>query len=321
MKLLVTGGAGYIGSHTVYQLIEAGHQVVVVDNLYSGNKQNIHPEAQFYFGDFANKTLLDTVFTENKIDAVFHFAAYTDVAESIEKPQKYYENNFEKTKALVAYIISENIKYFVFSSTAAVYGIPKTNPVSENSETDPISPYGKSKLDAEKYIQSQQSEYFKAIILRYFNVAGARIDGKLNQTLHNSQKHLFKAVCETLTKKRETTPVFGNDYPTKDGTGIRDYIHVEDLASAHLNAFDYLVRTSQSNLFNCGYGNGFSVLDVITTMNKVSGQNVPYQILPKREGDSPSTFANSSKISTTTGWTPQYNDLEIICKSTLAAFL
>lgn len=314
MTVLVTGGAGYIGSHTTFQLIENGYDVVVIDNFYSGHGANLHPQARFYEGNFEDLELLEEIFNENKIEAIFHFAAYTDVAESVEKPEKYFINNFENTKKLVNFSKKRNIKYFVFSSTAAVYGDVKTNPVTELATTQPVSPYGRSKLEAEKFIQESG---LISLTLRYFNVAGARQDGRLKLSHQNNQKHLFKTICEVISNKREFVPVFGNDYHTKDGTGVRDYIHVEDLACAHLNSFELIRLTNTSELFNCGYGSGFSVLEVIQTMENVIRRKIPYKILPRRVGDSAEVFSDSSKLYKLSQWVPRYNNLEIICESAL----
>lgn len=316
MNVLVTGGAGYIGSHTTYQLIEAGHKVTIIDNLSTGHKWAVHPEAKFIHDDLENSDLVSKTLTENKIQAVIHFAAFTDVLESISQPIKYYKNNVKNTLELLQQCQMLNLKHFIFSSSAAVYGNSKSIPINETEMTNPISPYGRTKEMVEKILQdmSVANKNFKYIALRYFNVAGARSDLKLGQSTPKATQ-LIKVAAEVAAGKRKSISIFGNDYPTKDGTCIRDFIHVEDLATAHVEALNYLAQGGDSQILNCGYGQGFSVKQVVDTMKKVSGNNFEVLQMPRRDGDIETSIADNKKIKNILKWNPKFNDLNIICKS------
>lgn len=318
MNILVTGGAGYIGSHVVKQLGElAEHKIIVLDNLMTGFESSI------LYGEFINADLSDfkrveEIFSENKFDAVIHFAASLVVPESVSDPLKYYLNNTVNTANVIKLCLKYKVNKFIFSSTAAVYGEPSMDkiPVDELSLTAPINPYGSSKLMSESVLKDASSAFldFNYVALRYFNVAGASVDGKIGQSTKDAT-HLIKVAAECALGKREKMYVFGDDYPTADGTCIRDYIHVEDLASAHLKALKYLEKNSKSDIFNCGYGHGFSVNEVLNTMKKVTG--VDFKVLKedRRAGDPAALVSNNSKITKLMGWTPKYDDLELICKT------
>ncbi len=318
MNILITGGAGYIGSHVVKQLGETNeHNITVLDSLVTGFKDSI------LYGDFIEADLsdyknIDKIFSENSFDVVIHFAASLVVPESVVDPLKYYLNNSANTINLINTSIKHGVNNFIFSSTAAIYGEQDSDKimVTEESKTGPLNPYGMSKFMSEIVLQDASKAYrdFNYVILRYFNVAGASIDGKIGQSTKNATV-LVKVAAECATNKREKLYIFGDDYPTDDGTCIRDYIHVEDLASAHIEALDYLIDTKESNLFNCGYGEGYSVFEVVDMMKKVSGNNFKVEIEGRREGDPSALIADNSKIKRFTNWRPKYNSLEVICKS------
>ena len=320
MKILVTGGAGYIGSHVVKQLgEETDHEITVLDNLATGFRESI------LYGDFIEADLSDfarieQIIKEGNYDAVIHFAASLVVPESVEKPLKYYLNNTANTANLIKQCVDYGVDKFIFSSTAATYGEPAPDevPVTEESPTAPINPYGSSKLMSETVLRDTAAAYknFNYIALRYFNVAGASLDGKIGQSTKNATL-LIKVAAETALGKREKMFIFGDDYPTPDGTCIRDYIHVEDLASAHIKALEYLEKEQQSGIFNCGYGHGFSVKEVLDTMKKVSGVDFPIEIKERRAGDPAILISDNSKIRNIMGWEPKYDDLELICKTGL----
>ncbi len=317
MRVLVTGGAGYIGSHTVYQLIEAGHDVAIVDNFYSGNRWAVHPKAKLIEADAGDQPLMQEILTQNNIESVIHFAAHMVVPESVLNPLKYYLNNVSTSANLLAACVAAGVNKFIFSSTAAVYGNPSAVPVNEEVLPNPINPYGTTKLVTEwmlRDIVNSQKENFRYVALRYFNVAGARLDGKLGQATPNAT-HLIKVACEAACGTRDSVSIYGTDYPTPDGTCIRDYIHVEDLASAHLHALGYLKNEGESATFNCGYGTGYSVREVLNTVRKASGVNFVIHENERRAGDPVSLMADASHISRTLGWQPQYNDLELICRT------
>ncbi len=320
MNILVTGGAGYIGSHVVKQLGEqTNHKITVLDNLVTGFKNSI------LYGDFIEADLSDfdyieEIFKKGNYDAVIHFAASLVVPESVENPLKYYLNNTANTANVIKQCVNHGVKKFIFSSTAAVYGEPPVEevPVTEESKTAPINPYGSSKLMSETVLKDTANAYedFNYIALRYFNVAGASIDGKIGQSTKDATL-LIKVAGETALGKREKMYIFGDDYPTEDGTCIRDYIHVEDLASAHIKALEYLEETNTSGVFNCGYGHGFSVKEVLETMKKVSGIDFPVEMKDRRAGDPAILISNNSKIRDVMKWIPKYDDLELICKTGL----
>lgn len=317
-KILVTGGAGYIGSHVVKQLGEAGEDVIILDNLSTGFKEAIL-YGELVIGDTGDKDCVSKLFTDHNISTVMHFAAHTVVPESVTDPLKYYANNTCNTRNLLECCQEFGVKQFVFSSTAAVYGIPdSTAPVTEETPTAPINPYGTSKLISEWMMRDLAfATDFKYVALRYFNVAGCDLQGKIGQSTPNATL-LTKVACEVAVGKREEMYIFGTDYPTIDGTGVRDYIHVEDLSAAHLDALKYLRQdSSESQVLNCGYGHGFSVREMINMVNEVNGSPISVTEKPRRAGDPPELTADSSKIQSILGWKPQYDDLKVIVETAL----
>ena len=316
INILVTGGAGYIGSHTSRQLIEAGYSVTVVDNLYSGHRWAIPDEATFIEGDVGDHPLMESVLKERKINAVVHFAGHIVVPESVSDPLKYYSNNALNSGRLIAACQEAGVEHFVFSSTAATYGAPQVTPIDEQVRTEPINPYGRTKLITEWMLEdiahAANRSPFRYIALRYFNVAGASLDTTLGQATAEAT-HLIKVACEAATGQRESITIFGTDYETDDGTCIRDYIHVEDLAGAHLNALTWLLKGGDSQVLNCGYGHGYSVREVIETVKAVSGVDFEVVEGSRRAGDPPALIADSSRIRERLGWTPNLDNLEIIC--------
>ncbi len=320
MNILINGGAGYIGSHVLKQLGEEGkHNLTVIDNLVTGFEDAI-TYGEFINADLSDYDTIDKIFEEKKFDAVIHFAASLVVPESVSDPLKYYMNNTANTANIIRLCIKYNVNKFIFSSTAATYGEPDADqiPVKETTPTAPINPYGSSKLMSETVLKDTAFAFkdFNYIALRYFNVAGASIDGKIGQSTLNAT-HLIKVAAETALGKRDKMFVFGDDYNTPDGTCIRDYIHVEDLASAHLKALEYLDEHNQSNIFNCGYGHGFSVKEVLDTMRKVSDVNFVADMHDRRAGDPAILISDNSKIRSIMKWEPKYDDLELICKTAL----
>ena len=320
-SILVTGGAGYIGSHTVRQLVAAGYRVVVLDDLSTGHRWAVAPEATLVVGIAGDKALAGALIAEHGVRAVVHFAGSIVVPESVADPLKYYGNNSAASRNLIEACVAKGVERFIFSSTAAVYGIPEALPVAETAPTRPINPYGRSKLVTEWMLEdvaaSPAGRRFKHVILRYFNVAGASEDGTLGQATQNAT-HLIKVACEAACGAREKVTVFGTDYPTPDGTCIRDYIHVEDLARAHLDALRYLEGGGASDTFNCGYGRGFSVLEVIEAVKRVSGIDFPVNHAPRRAGDPAALVAGAGRIRETLGWTPELDDLDTIVAHALA---
>ncbi len=320
MKILVTGGAGYIGSHVVKQLGEqTDHDITVLDNLVTGFQESIL-YGDFIKADLSNFKQIEEIIKEGNYDAVIHFAASLVVPESVENPLKYYLNNTANTANLIKQCVTYGVNKFIFSSTAAVYGEPAPDliPVTEESPVAPINPYGSSKLMSETVLKDTAFAYdeFNYIALRYFNVAGASVDGKIGQSTENATL-LIKVAAETALGKRDKMFIFGDDYPTEDGTCIRDYIHVEDLASAHIRALEHLEEGKEGGVFNCGYGHGFSVKEVLETMKKVSGVDFPVEIKERRAGDPAILISNNRKIREVMHWTPKYDDLELICKTGL----
>ncbi len=318
INILVTGGAGYIGSHTSRQLIEAGYSVTVVDNLYSGHRWAIPDEATFIEGDVGDHPLMESVLKERKINAVVHFAGHIVVPESVSDPLKYYSNNALNSGRLIAACQEAGVEHFVFSSTAATYGAPQVISIDEQVRTEPINPYGRTKLITEWMLEdiahAANRSPFRYIALRYFNVAGASLDTTLGQATAEAT-HLIKVACEAATGQRESITIFGTDYETDDGTCIRDYIHVEDLAGAHLNALTWLLKGGDSQVLNCGYGHGYSVREVIETVKAVSGVDFEVVEGSRRAGDPPALIADSSRIRERLGWTPNLDNLEIICRT------
>ena len=312
MTILVLGGAGYIGSHTVYELIDNGEDVVIIDNLLTGHKEAIHPKARFYKGDIRDREFLDDVFKKEKIDAVIHFAACSLVGESMEKPLKYYDNNLCGTKILLDSMVANGIDKIVFSSTAATYGEPEKVPILETDRTEPTNTYGETKLSTEKMFKWVGKAHGpRYVSLRYFNACGAHISGQIGED-HNPESHLIPLILQVPNGKREYISIFGDDYDTKDGTCVRDYIHVTDLAQAHILAVKYLQSGNESNIFNLGNGVGFTVKEVIDTARKVTSHPIPAKITPRRAGDPAQLIASSEKAKEILGWTPEHNSLEEI---------
>ncbi|MGB9730929.1 MULTISPECIES: UDP-glucose 4-epimerase GalE [Calditerrivibrio] len=325
MKILVTGGAGYIGSHVVKQLLEnTEHHVTIIDNLSTGLMKTVDTlkdisvdRLKFLHTDLKNFSEVEGIIKSNNFDAIIHFAASIVVPESVENPLKYYLNNTVNTTNLINLAVKYGINHFIFSSTAAVYGEPEEIPVKESSKLIPINPYGMSKLMTENVLRDSANAYknFKYVILRYFNVAGADIKNRIGQSFPNAT-HLIKVAAETAIGKRDKLFIFGEDYDTKDGTCIRDYIHVDDLADAHLKALEYL-KNNNSNIFNCGYGYGYTVKEVIDTMKKVSGVDFRVKISGRRPGDPAVLVADNTRIKEIMKWEPKFNDLDLICKTAL----
>ena len=315
MKILVTGGAGYIGSHVVKQLGEKGFDILVVDNLSTGHKEAVL-YGRLQVLDLSDKQRLRDVIKDFKPDAVIHFAASIEVAESVKKPLKYYQNNTANTLNLLEILHEEGINRFIFSSTAAVYGEPDNIPVRETDPLKPINPYGRSKAFVEKILKdlSEADNSFRYVSLRYFNVAGADPEGKIGQSYRNPT-HLITRALKVAKGEFEKLQIYGTDYPTPDGTAVRDYIHVCDLAYAHILALDYLMEDGESDVFNCGYGHGYSVKQVVETAKKVTGIDFPVEETGRREGDPAVLVADSSKIKQKLGWKPKFDDLEYIIKT------
>ena len=315
MAVLVLGGAGYIGSHTVYELEDAGEDVVIVDNLATGHREAVHPKARFYEGDVRDGAFMDSVFEQEKIDAVIHFAAYSLVGESVGNPVKYYDNNVGGAIALVDAMQRNGVKQIVFSSTAATYGEPERVPIMETDRTQPTNPYGETKLAMEKLFHWADVAYgIKFVSLRYFNACGAHESGRIGED-HNPESHLIPLILQVPNGKREAISVFGDDYPTKDGTCVRDYIHVTDLAQAHILAVKYLRDGRESDIFNLGNGVGFTVNEVIDTARIVTQDDIPAVISPRRAGDPAQLIASSAKARETLGWNPEHDSLEEIIAS------
>lgn len=315
MAILVLGGAGYIGSHTVYELIDRGEEVVVADNLETGHIEAVHPKAKFYQGDIRDRAFVDKVFDECKIDAVIHFAANSLVGESMTNPLKYYDNNLCGTKVLLESMVAHRIDKIVFSSTAATYGEPKNIPIMESDSTHPTNCYGETKLSMEKMFKwTGRAHGLRYVSLRYFNACGAHESGEIGEA-HAPETHLIPLILQVPNGKREAITIFGDDYQTPDGTCIRDYIHVTDLAMAHILAVQYLRDGNISNIFNLGNGVGFSVKEVIETARKVTGHPIPAVISERRAGDPARLIASSEKARQVLGWNPQHDDLEKIIAS------
>ena len=312
MRILVLGGAGYIGSHTVYELVDAGYEVIVIDNLLTGFKEAVHPQAKFYEGDIRDKIFLDNILSKEKIDGVIHFAASSQVGESMKNPLKYYNNNLCGTEVLLESMVEHGIDKIVFSSTAATYGEPESIPILETARTLPTNCYGETKLSMEKMFKwISKAHNLRYVSLRYFNACGAHPNGKIGEA-HNPETLLIPLVLQVPNGKREYISVFGNDYDTKDGTCVRDYIHVNDLAQAHILAMEYLSKGGESNIFNLGNGVGFTVKEVIETARKVTNHTIPIREEERRAGDPSVLIASSEKARKVLGWKPQYADLETI---------
>ena len=315
MAILVLGGAGYIGSHTVYELIDAGKQVVIADNLETGHIEAVHPQAKFYQGDIRDRAFVDSVFDNEQIDGVIHFAANSLVGESMTNPLKYYDNNLCGTKVLLESMVAHGIDKIVFSSTAATYGEPERVPILETDRTEPTNCYGETKLSMEKMFKwTGLAHGLRFVSLRYFNACGAHVSGKIGEA-HNPESHLIPLILQVPNGKREFISIFGDDYDTKDGTCIRDYIHVTDLAQAHILAMDYLMNGGESNIFNLGNGVGFTVKEVIDTAREVTGHPIPAKTTPRRAGDPAQLIASSEKARKILGWHPEHADLREIIET------
>lgn len=315
MRILITGGAGYIGSHVLKALGTQGHDITVVDNLSTGFAKAV-TYGKLIEADLSDRSKMESIFAAGKFEGVLHFAGSIVVPESVTEPLRYYQNNTINSHFLMTLCEKFKVKYFIFSSTAAVYGMPKDGICREDSELSPINPYGQSKLMTEHMLRDLAFANigFKYIALRYFNVAGADPEGKIGQSFPKAT-HLIKAACEAATGKRAHMDLFGTDYPTKDGTCVRDYIHVSDLADAHVKALEFLEKGGESQPLNCGYGHGFSVKEVISRVKEITGVNFKVNEQPKRAGDPASLTAESSRLSRLTGWKPKYDDLNFIIKS------
>lgn len=318
MSVLVTGGAGYIGSHMVLALTDAGEDVTVLDNLSTGYWWAVSPKAKLVEGDIGNEALLDRLMSETQFDAVVHFAGSIVVPDSVTDPLAYYHNNTVKSRALLAAAVRAKVPRFIFSSTAAVYGETTAEPVFEDRAPAPISPYGRSKLMTEWMLQDSHAAYgLQYVALRYFNVAGADPAGRSGQSTPRAT-HLIKVACQTALGQRDHMDVYGTDYDTPDGTCLRDYIHVSDLIAAHMDALGHLRKGGASGIFNCGYGKGYSVLEVIRAVEKANGAPVNVKMAPRRAGDPAAIVAGAEKVRSVLGWQPRHEDLDTIVNSALA---
>lgn len=312
MSILVLGGAGYIGSHTVKRLIEHGEDVVVADSLLTGHIEAVDKKARFYKGDIRDGEFLDMLFTKEKIDGVIHFAASSQVGESMIKPLKYYDNNLYGTMKLLEKMVEHNIKNIVFSSTAATYGEPKNIPILESDPTIPTNTYGETKLSMEKMMNwVGKAHDLHYVALRYFNAAGASLDSTIGEA-HFPETHLIPIILQVALGQRDAISIFGDDYPTKDGTCVRDYIHVTDLADAHILALKYLMNGGKSDVFNLGNGVGFTVKEIIEATREVTGKEIPEVIAPRRSGDPSTLIASSEKAKTVLGWKPELYDIKLL---------
>ena len=315
MRILVLGGAGYIGSHTVYELVDAGYEVIVVDNLLTGFKEAVHPQAKFYEGDIRDKIFLDNILSKEKIDGVIHFAASSQVGESMKNPLKYYNNNLCGTEVLLESMVEHGIDKIVFSSTAATYGEPERTPILETDPTNPTNCYGETKKSMERmFYWVEKAHGLRYVSLRYFNACGAHISGKIGEA-HNPETHLIPIILQAAQGTRDHISIFGTDYPTSDGTCIRDYIHVTDLAQAHILAVEYLMKGGKSDIFNLGNGVGFSVREVIEKAKEVTQKDIKVVEESRRSGDPAVLIASSDKAKTVLGWKPEYDDLKTIIKT------
>ena len=313
-KILVTGGAGYIGTHAVLALQKAGYEIVVLDNLEYGHRELIEDvlKVNLVVGDVSNRPFLDKLFTNHQIAAVMHFAAYIAVGESVAKPAKYYRNNVSGTLTLLEAMVASGVNKLVFSSTCAIYGMPKQVPMTEDHPKAPLNPYASSKLMVEQIIEDFATAHdLRSVVFRYFNASGANPDGLLGED-HNPETHLIPLVLQTALGKRKSISIFGTDYPTSDGTCIRDYIHVNDLAEAHVLGLEYLLEGGKSEVFNLGNGNGFSVREVIETARLVTNREIKTVECDRRPGDASSLVGSSDKAQKVLGWSPQYSDLSKI---------
>jgi UDP-glucose 4-epimerase len=318
MTVLVTGGAGYIGSHTVYALLDRGDSVVVLDNLTTGRRSQVGERAVFVEGDVADTALVKKIVADHKVDAVIHFAGSIVVPDSVADPLSYYENNVVRTRALIQALVEAQVRHFIFSSTATVYSADARQPLAESEAKAPISPYARSKLMTEWMLEDvSRAHDFRHMVLRYFNVAGADPQERTGQSTPVAT-HLIKRAALAALGRVPHLDIFGTDYPTPDGTGVRDYIHVSDLAAAHLLALDALKGGAASTSYNCGYGRGFSVRQVIEAVDRVIGRTLPVREGPRRAGDPPTLISDPSRIKAELGWRPVHDDLDGIIRSAIA---
>ncbi|GCF92292.1 UDP-glucose 4-epimerase GalE [Enterococcus florum] len=315
MAILVLGGAGYIGSHTVDRMINQGYDVVVVDNLLTGHRQAVHNKARFYQGDCRDRDFMREVFKVEPIEGVVHFAASSLVGESVENPLKYFNNNVVGMEALLEVMEEFDVKHIVFSSTAATYGEPEVSPISEDTPTNPKNPYGESKLMMEKMMKWCDEAYgMRYVALRYFNVAGAKSDASIGED-HDPETHLVPIILQVALGQRDYLTIFGEDYDTPDGTCIRDYVQVEDLADAHILALEYLKAGNASEVFNLGSNNGYSVKEMLDAARQVTNKEIPAVMGPRRAGDPSTLVASSEKAKNLLGWKPEYTDIQAIIKT------
>lgn len=315
MAILVLGGAGYIGSHAVDQLVNKGYEVVVVDSLFTGHKAAVHEKAKFYEGDIRDKEFLNNVFEQEAIDGVMHFAAFSLVGESVEKPLMYFNNNVYGMQVLLEVMKAHDVKHIVFSSTAATYGEPEVVPISEDMPTNPKNPYGESKLMMEKMMKWCDNAYgMKYVALRYFNVAGAKADASIGED-HDPETHLVPIILQVALGQRDSLKIFGDDYATPDGTCIRDYVQVGDLIAAHILALEYLKAGNPSDAFNLGSNDGYSVKEMLEAARAVTGKEIPAEVVPRRAGDPAQLVAASEKARNILGWEPAYTDIKDIIRT------
>jgi UDP-glucose 4-epimerase len=313
MAILVTGGAGYIGSAAVEDLAEKGEKIVVLDNLVYGHREAVGENVTFYEGEIGDHDLVEKIIREHAVEACMHFSAYAYVGESVEKPQIYYENNFVQTLKLLEVLIKNNVKKFIFSSTCATFGEPNYVPIDENHPQNPVNPYGWSKFMVERALEDFDRAYgLKFVALRYFNACGAT--EKCGEH-HDPETHLIPLILFAAQGRRDSISIFGDDYPTPDGTAIRDYIHISDLSQAHLLALDYLRGGGESEFINLGNGNGYSVKEVVEAARKITGRNIEAKISPRRSGDPSRLVANAAKAKEVLGWNPQFPEIEKIIES------
>jgi len=311
MKILLTGGAGYIGSHVLLSIIENNHDVVVIDDLSTGNKNLIPKNIKLINTNINNTEKISNILKEEKFDLLLHFAGFIKVEESVQNPDKYFKNNTDNAIDLFETCYKHNLRNIIFSSTAAAYGNPiNNNLIKENEHLKPLNPYGESKVKTEKYLLNNEDKY-NSIILRYFNVAGADPDLR-SGPISDKSTHLIKILSEVAVGKREKISIYGNDYNTADGTAIRDYIHVSDLANIHLETAKYLLENKISNIFNCGYGKGYSVLEVINAANKISGNKIKFEYDKRRPGDAEKLISNVDKLHQNINWKPKFDNLNLI---------
>lgn len=312
MAVLVAGGAGYIGSHMVDQLINEGYDVVVADNLSTGHRQAVNPKAKFYLGDTRDPKFLDDLFAKEEIEAVIHMDAFSLVSESMKNPLKYFDNNVIGMIILLEAMKRAGVKYIVFSSTAATYGNPERVPIHEKDHKEPINPYGESKLIMEHIMKwVEKADGIHSVALRYFNAAGAKQDGSIGED-HHPETHLIPMVLKVAAGQQDTLKIFGDDYDTPDGTNVRDYVHILDLVDAHILAMEYLKKGNPSNVFNLGSSTGFSNKQIVEAARKVTGQPIPAEMAPRRGGDPDTLVADSTKAREVLGWKPKFDNIEDI---------